>query len=260
MEILTRKIAAARPVAAPDHLPVMEQPVAPVPGPEPIRWAWLAAVAVVALLPSVVLAVLYQRTLDSTRSLSESNTRLAALVEEQQAQLATLQQAARTAASGAIATATATNKVTREAVPYGETPLAGARQERLREMVEGLRAGGFKGRIRAATFAGEFCLTGNGIEGYSIAADDLPVKRCDLIGNPFEDSLTAAQRQSLGFANLVASVPQQTSNAITVEVSNAGRVVAVPYPEGESLTKATAGEWNRIAAQNNRVEFVAEAE
>jgi hypothetical protein len=93
-----------------------------------------------------------------------------------------------------------------------------------------------------------------------MAADDLPVKRCDLIGNPFDDSLTNAQRQSLAFANLVSSVPNETSNALTIEVTHGGRVPAVPYPEGEALAKATAGEWNRIAAQNNRVEFVAESE
>jgi hypothetical protein len=93
-----------------------------------------------------------------------------------------------------------------------------------------------------------------------MAADDLPVKRCDLIGNPFDDSLTSAQRQSLAFANLVSSVPKETSNALMIEVTHGGRAPAVAYPEGEALAKATAGEWNRIAAQNNRVEFLAVAE
>jgi len=103
-------------------------------------------------------------------------------------------------------------------------------------------------------------LTGNGIEGYSMAADDLPVKRCDLIGNPFDDSLPSAQRQSLAFANLVSSIPGETANALSIEVTHGGRVPAVAYPQGEALAKATAGEWNRIAAQNNRVEFLAVAE
>jgi hypothetical protein len=31
----------------------------------------------------------------------------------------------------------------------------------------------------------------------------------------------------------------------------------VPYLDGERLNQATAGEWNRIAAQNNRVDFAA---
>jgi len=144
-------------------------------------------------------------------------------------------------------------------VPYGETPLSGARLERLREMLDNLRNTGFHGKVKVATYVGEFCLTGNGIEGYSVAADDLPVKRCDLVGNPFDDSLTGTQRQSLDFANLIASVRQQTGDALTIEVAGGGRLPSLAYPEGEALAKATAGEWNRIAAQNNRVEFVAEA-
>ena len=90
-----------------------------------------------------------------------------------------------------------------------------------------------------------------------MAAEDLPIKRCDLVGNPFDDSLTAAQRQSLAFANLVSTIKQQTSDALTIEVAYAGRRPNVAYPEGERLNKGTAGDWNRAAAQNNRVEFAA---
>ena len=140
-------------------------------------------------------------------------------------------------------------------MPYGEAPLAGARLERLREMITQLKAGGFRGKVKVATFVGEFCLTGNGIEGYSMAADELPASRCDLLGNPFEDGLPTAQRQSLPFANLVASLRQERPISCAVEVEHEGRRPSVPYPRGDQLAKVTAGEWNRIAAQNNRVEF-----
>jgi CheY-like chemotaxis protein len=260
IEVMTRKIAAER-HAVPTDMPPAAEPVVTESSPAPLRWPVLAAVAAISLLPTLVLAVLHLRTVESTRSLMQSNAHLASVVEEQQAQIAALQQAARAAAAAPpIAPTSTISTSNREAVPYGETPLSGSRMERLREMIDSLRTGGFKGRVRASTYTGEFCLTGNGIEGYSMAADDLPVKRCDLIGNPFDDSLTAAQRQSLGFANLIASIPQQTGHALSVEVANGGRSAAVPYPEGDVLTKATAGEWNRIAAQNNRVEFIAEAE
>jgi len=259
MEVLTRKIAAESRPAATDAAPVTEPIAAPPPASS--RWPLLLAVAAVALIPTVILALLHQRTLESTRSLLESNAHLATVIEEQQSQLASLQQAARVAAlNAANAAAALPAQSRREMVPYGETPLAGARTERLRELIESLRGNGFKGSVRASAFTGEFCLTGNAIEGYSMAAEDLPIKRCDLIGNPFDDSLTTAQRQSLAFANLVASVPQQTDKSIAIEVRNGGRIPAVPYPEGEALTQATAGEWNRIAAQNNRVEFAAEAQ
>jgi hypothetical protein len=175
-------------------------------------------------------------------------------------QLAAIQQSAatRTATLASVTPPTTTAAMESETVPYGEAPLAGARLERLRDMVDNLKAGGFRGRIKVRTYVGEFCLTGNGIEGYSMAADDLPIKRCDFVGNPFEDSLTAAQRQSLAFANLMSSVRQDTGDSLTIDVAHEGRRPVAPYPKGEQDARLTAGEWNKIAARNNRVEFVAE--
>lgn len=254
MEVLSRKIAAeAKPATASEPTPEMAPAVAP---PEPARWPLIATVAALTLIPSVVLAFFGLKALESTQALTQSYTRLASVVEEQQAQIAALAAARAVETSNAPAAAD-TDTIDRELVPYGEAPLAGSRLDHLRALVDKLHADGFKGKVIASSYAGEFCLTGNGIEGYSIAADDLPVRRCDLIANPFDESLTAAQRQSLAFANFVASVPQQSGNALRIEVTHGGRNAAVAYPQGEALAKATAGEWNRIAAQNNRVEFVA---
>jgi hypothetical protein len=82
--------------------------------------------------------------------------------------------------------------------------------------------------------------------------------KCDVVGNPFEESLSGQQRQSLAFANLIAGVRQRTAGAITVAIENGGSArPSTPYPARvESLT---AGEWNRAAAANNRVEFAAES-
>jgi hypothetical protein len=161
-------------------------------------------------------------------------------------------------ATEATARSAPTASVEFEPVPYGEAPLSGARLERLREMIAKLKAGGFRGTLKVATYVGEFCLVGNGIEGYSIAADDLPASRCDLRGNPFDDGLSAAQRQSLPFANLVASIRQDKTEQLRVEVEHEGRKPAVPYPRGDQVAKMTAGDWNKIASQNNRVEFAAQ--
>jgi CheY-like chemotaxis protein len=239
--------------------PPIEAPQPPAPQSRTMSWPLAAAIAAIALLPTVVLGVLYTRTLQFATQMTETNARLAALVEEQQSQLAAVRaHLQRTAANESTPeAATAGNLVESEPVPYGEAPLAGSRLDRLRDLVGRLRAQGFQGRVRVTTYVGDFCLTGNGIEGYSVAADDLPMKRCDHVGNPFDDSLSPAQRQSLAFANLVATIKQQTGDTLSIEVAHVGRRPAVPYPEGESRSNATAGEWNRIAAQNNRVEFVA---
>jgi CheY-like chemotaxis protein len=140
-----------------------------------------------------------------------------------------------------------------EYVPYGETPFANSRLDRLRSLAATLEAQRFHGRIRVEAYVGDFCLTGNPGDGFSVADSDLPSQKCDLVGNPFDDSLSAAQRQSVDFANFAAMLRQRTGGAILVEVVSAGRRNQLAYPEQGD--KATAGEWNAIAAQNNRVEF-----
>ena len=127
----------------------------------------------------------------------------------------------------------------------------------LREVLAKLEAQNFHGVVRVSSLPGSFCLTGNAADGFAPASAALPAAKCDLVGNPFEESLAGQQRQSLAFANLVAGVRQRTSGAITVvfDSPTAPRTV-MPYPpRNDSLT---AGEWNRAAAANNRVEFAAE--
>jgi len=140
-----------------------------------------------------------------------------------------------------------------EYVPYGETPLANARLERLRALVATLEGQPFRGRILVESFIGDFCLTGNAAEGFTVAETGLPTQECDLVGNPFEDALSPAQRESVAFANFAAILSQRTAGAITVETVTAGRRNPVEYPEQRE--GSTAGEWNAVAAQNNRVEF-----
>jgi hypothetical protein len=145
-----------------------------------------------------------------------------------------------------------------EAVPYGEIPFDRSRLDVLRELLSKLEGQNFHGVVKITSAEGLFCLTGNPTEGFVLANPALLLGKCDVVGNPFEEALTGQQRQSLAFANLVAGVRQRTSGAITVLIENAGaNRAAVPYPpRNESVT---AGEWNRAAAANNRVEFSAES-
>jgi CheY-like chemotaxis protein len=243
--------APAEPVPAASTAMAEEPPV--------WRWPLIAGIAALALLPSLILGLLYLRSLDTTEGLAESNARLADVVSEQQSRLAGIERTLETAsARTAAAEAAAANAPVREVVtvPYGEIPLAGARLEALRRMIGDLVADGFRGTVRAETFIGDFCLEGSGIEGFSVAPRDLSAQRCDLIGNPVEESLNSAQRQSLDFANLVATVEQQTGGAIRIEIEHGGRRPLEPYPlQSDSLT---AGDWNAVAQRNNRVEFTAE--
>ena len=239
-------------------------PVAPVfesslPPPPQRQWWPVTLTALLAAVPAIILGWLYWQTFLANQQLAGD------LVKAQSATAAA--QAAATAAAvaampaGALPGVTAIDgrggpppgPIATEYVAYGETPLANARLDRLRGLAATLEAQRFRGRIRIESFVGDFCLTGNAGEGYSVADTDMPAQKCDLVGNPFEDALAAAQHQSVDFANFAATLRQRTGGAISVDVVNAGRRSQLVYPEqGE---RATAGERNTIAAQNNRVEF-----
>jgi CheY-like chemotaxis protein len=260
LDSFVRRMAAedAKP-AAPNSEPELLVPTEPV-NSATGRWPLLAAIATLALLPSLVLAVLYTRTIESTQEVMRSNARLAAVIEDQHAQLISMRHALAQPNTGGLTAAqsASSNLIEAEPVAYGEAPLAGARLDRLRSLIAELQANGFKGTVKVTTYVGEFCLTGNGIEGYSLAADDLPFRRCDVVGNPFDEGMSTAQRQSLAFANMVSSLRGESSDTLSVEVQHLGRRAAIPYPNGDD-PKLTAGDWNKVAAQNNRVEFSTES-
>jgi hypothetical protein len=142
-----------------------------------------------------------------------------------------------------------------EPVPYGEVPLAGTRVDAVRAALARAVAEGFRGTVEIRTFAARYCLAGNPTEGYSMAPEDTPITKCDLLGNPREDAGNPGQRESLDFANFVGALRQSTANAVNVHVA-AGDVsaVVVPYPPANERT--LAGEWNRAAAANNRIELL----
>jgi hypothetical protein len=151
-------------------------------------------------------------------------------------------------------TAAAAGAVRIEPVPFGEIAFDRSRLDVLRDLLTKLQAQNFHGVVKISSSAGSYCLSGNATEGYQPAAPTLPVSKCDLIGNPLDDALSGQQRQSLAFANLVAGVRQRTAGAITVALESTGTAhPATPYPaRTDSLT---AGEWNKAAVANNRVEF-----
>ena len=231
-----------------------------VPPPPPVPWWPVVLTALLAALPAVVLGVLYWQAMQAQVELG----RELVAAKAEAAAAAKLAQSAAARAVPTIGPSVTTSlaappagppagPVAVEYVPYGETPLANARLERLRGLAATLEARQFRGRIVVESFIGDFCLSGNAGDGFEVADDGLPTPKCDLVGNPFEDALSPAQRQSVAFANFAATLGQRTGGAITVETVNAGRRNPVEYPEqGE---RSTAGEWNAVATQNNRVEF-----
>jgi len=258
--------AAPAPTPAAEPLPPPKEP----PKQPPMR-PW-AAVIGAACLVAVACALLWA---SAREDLARARTELAALraanadLQHTREQLAAsvkdltaavAANAANTAGattSGASTPGAAAGLLRSEPVPYGELPFDRSRLDVLRDLLAKLEAQGYRGVVKATSLAGMFCLSGNATDGFAPANASLPANKCDLVGNPFEESLSGQQRQSLAFANLVAGVRQRSAGAITVAFENGGssRAAAQYPPRNESLT---AGEWNRAAAANNRVEFTAE--
>jgi CheY-like chemotaxis protein len=139
-------------------------------------------------------------------------------------------------------------------VPYGEDALGAPRLEMLRQVLSRLAARNYSGIVEVRTFPGRFCLVGNATEGYSVAPDELAFARCNSVGNPHEEALDPVQRESVAYANLVGEFRSTTKGALDVRLTQGDvATTAVTYPL--VTPTLTAGEWNRAAAANNRVEI-----
>ena len=248
--------------------------VVELPPAEPQRRQWwpVLVTALLAVVPACVLGLLYWQELDTSREIGRQVTRL-------EAQVGALAKATPPAASpfaaivpmptpgersSAESSATpmaaaqpgptpASAPAPVEYVPYGDVPFGGTRLEHLRTLASTLEAQRFRGRIVVEYTVGDFCLTGSPAEGFDVSDPSLPLRKCDIVGNPFDDSLSPAQRQSVDFANFVAILSRRSFGAIAVDAIHAGRRSVIEYPEQTEST--TAGTWNTVAAQNNRVEI-----
>ena len=121
------------------------------------------------------------------------------------------------------------------------------------ELISRLQALGFRGVVQLNSHPGEFCLTGNEADGYSMAAADLPVHECSFYGHPLQQLPSIGTRQSIAFANFLSTSPLVNNSDISIEIVNHSySEPRVEYPSRDS--DITALEWNRIASANNRVE------
>jgi CheY-like chemotaxis protein len=158
------------------------------------------------------------------------------------------------AAVAAAAPAAAEIRPTILPVPYGSEPLGGARLEAMRLLLARLTRQKAAGVVDVRTYAGRFCLVGNAADGYSLAPEEIPFARCDIVGNPAEDTLSPTQRMPLALANLIGATRAATNGALDVQVSvgdPANLQMAYPPVAGD----LSAGDWNRVAGANNRVEI-----
>jgi CheY-like chemotaxis protein len=142
----------------------------------------------------------------------------------------------------------------RAGIAFDELPFDDTRADDVRALLERLVALSFHGRVRIESHLGEFCLVTDASGNYVLAPSDLPIEACTMVGNPLDNSGAVIDRQSVGFAEFLRSSPLLSASGISVELIAHDRVhslARVPVPPNVS----TAGEWNAIAQQNNRLEF-----
>lgn len=138
--------------------------------------------------------------------------------------------------------------------PFDEPAFGDARIEQVRALLEHLVALGFEGRVRIESHLGEFCLVGDEAEGYRLPPPDLPIESCSLVGHPLDNSPQLADRESVEFAEFIKNSPMVNHSGIVVELiahDRAHSMNQMPFPADTN----TAGQWNRIAERNNRLEF-----
>ncbi len=240
----------------------LEPPAEPI-APRP-RWGGRALAALALLVPALVLFGMFLQARTERDAARADNARLVAAAERrlaaEEARSATLmssideeQVRAQARYAGLLnALEWAVNQ--NSEVPYEAIAFNDQRLAELRDLLDQLAAIGFRGTVRMEAHLGEFCLAEDEAGGYRLADSDLPVEQCAFVGHGREFSMSTGDEQSVGFANFISSSLLASELGIDIEVAALGRSESVrryPFPS----TVETAGEWNRIAARNNRVEF-----
>ncbi len=255
LEATVRQVMGERP----ENSPVAAKPAdrrTPLP-------FWPAG-ALVAVL-TVVAAISFWLHLDSEtrwREVARQNLGLVRALDEQRA--------GRTPVSGILSPATGTTAAgvdhsagiaaalewsVNQAASYppDELPLGDTRLEMLKGLLDRLRTLDFRGTVRLESHVGDFCMRRAADASWKLAADELPITRCDRLGLPASEARMESGRQSVAFANYLAD-PSISSGPVRIETEAFGNTEPrIPYPA--ATDGVTAGEWNRAARANQRVEI-----
>lgn len=134
--------------------------------------------------------------------------------------------------------------------PPGGEPFGNARLETLRGLLERLAALGFTGTVRLDSHVGDFCYIPGPADTSLIAPDEIPASSCTALGLEPGAARAASAVESVAFAAFLGT--RASDAAIRIQLVPHGNTQpAVAYPP--ATDGLTAGEWNLIARQNNRV-------
>ncbi len=136
--------------------------------------------------------------------------------------------------------------------PFGSSALDDERAERFSAFMRELREFGFRGTLVAHVHLGRYCLNTAQDGELLLPPPTQAAAQCSQFGWSEAEALVLSERQSIQFANVMAVAQDDEGVAFEV-IAHGSSTPRVSYPvfaEG-----VTAGDWNQIAAQNQRVEI-----
>lgn len=220
----------------------------------------LASIAVAATVVLLVMAtfawqLMTQRDaarLEAARLTMASRSELDALQQRNDGLAATLQshqQQARTLSDATIA-ALEWSLNQSAPLPFQELPFGDLSARRLEELLPRLAAMKFRGRVLLTAELAPFCLVPDGTGDLTLAADHLPSDACEVVGHRWSNSPSAAGLESVNFATALVEADAYPDISVDLEV----RTPSPPELWLMALPE-TAGEWNALASDANRVRF-----
>jgi CheY-like chemotaxis protein len=222
-------------------------------GPDETRSGLLILGLAILAATTVVFAYLYY---DSQYLLAQANSRISLLADGVRTDVSP-PAAVATELSAAAVDSTAVLDLLEwglsqaENYPFTETALNDRRAQMLTAIAQRLRSFGIEATIVVDVHVGRHCMS-PGPDGVLILppAAQLLVD-CQQIGRPEAEALAYGAQQTLPFANAIAL--ESRDGTVRFEIVSHG--ASQPQSAYPSFTQGlTAGEWNEIAASNQRVE------
>ncbi|HEX9877366.1 MAG TPA: response regulator [Gammaproteobacteria bacterium] len=215
----------------------------------PIFWFRVAAAAnFLALAVVITLAYAYYDNSLSVAASSDANRAIAStMVATADTQTSGIVESARAAGHGIVGSQTWIRHLS---VPYSfdSLPLDDIRALELGSLFDELEQSGYAGTVVLGIHTGRYCMNYGADGNLQLAPPYQPAATCEQIGMPA--AIESGGQQSIGFANMVASTTRSGRLQVeTVSYGSAQPLIDYPFL-GYSVT---AGDWNVIAARNQRI-------
>jgi CheY-like chemotaxis protein len=137
---------------------------------------------------------------------------------------------------------------------FGDIPFDDKRRAILQQIVRILELANVGAEIELRAHVGEFCRVYADSGKAVLPAGDLPIEQCDMIGYESGEAQALASSQSLDFRLFVEQV-NRAAGDISIKLVPVGIFEAASaYPADSGIP--LAGDWNQIAAHNQRVEIL----